>query len=382
MTVFAPDDLTVVPVSLGDRSYEIKIGPGVLAEAGDAAKALGARNVAVVTDQTVAGLHLEPVMASLEAAGINAAPIIVPPGESTKSFAHLEKVCAGLLAARIERGDLVLALGGGVVGDLAGFAAAVLRRGVRAIQAPTSLLAQVDSSVGGKTGINTPVGKNLIGSFHQPSLVLADTDVLDTLSPREFRAGYAEVVKYGLIDDTEFFMWLERNWQDVFAGGAARTRAIAKSCASKASIVSRDEFETGDRALLNLGHTFAHALEGAVAYDGTRLVHGEAVAIGLALAFRFSASLGLVSQAEADRVVDHLRAVGLPTRISDIPGEVGNADRLMDLMAQDKKVKAGRLTFILVRGIGRSFISTDIPPQNAKSFLEAELAEPVPSFDD
>ncbi len=239
-----------------------------------------------------------------------------------------------------------------------------------------------NSSVGGKTGINTPAGKNLIGSFHQPSLVLADTDVLDTLSPREFRAGYAEVVKYGLIDDTEFFMWLERNWQDVFAGGAARTRAIAKSCASKASIVSRDEFETGDRALLNLGHTFAHALEGAVAYDGARLVHGEAVAIGLALAFRFSVSLGLVSQAEAHRVVDHLRAVGLPTKISDIPGDVGDADRLMDLMAQDKKVKAGRLTFILARGIGRSFIATDIPPQNAKSFLEAELAEPVPSFDD
>jgi 3-dehydroquinate synthase len=244
---------------------------------------------------------------------------------------------------------------------------------VRVVQVPTSLLAQVDSSVGGKTGINTKAGKNLIGAFHQPSLVLADTDVLDTLPDREFRAGYAEVVKYGLIDDAGFFGWLEKNWGNVFQGGADRTKAIATSCASKASIVARDEFETGDRALLNLGHTFAHALEAAVSYDGKRLVHGEAVAIGLALAFQFSARLGLASPEDAERVTTHLKTVGLPTRIQDIPGEVGTADRLLDLMAQDKKVKAGRLTFILARGIGRSFVAPDVPPQNAHEFLKSAL---------
>jgi 3-dehydroquinate synthetase len=245
---------------------------------------------------------------------------------------------------------------------------------VRVIQVPTSLLAQVDSSVGGKTGINTSAGKNLIGSFHQPSLVLADTGTLDTLPQREFRAGYAEVVKYGLIDDAAFFGWLEKHWHNVFSGGAERTEAIAKSCAAKAGIVARDEFEMGDRALLNLGHTFAHALEAAVRYDGSRLVHGEAVAIGLALAFQFSASLGLVSEQEAERVADHLKAVGLPTRIQDIPGEVGSAEHLVDLMAQDKKVKGGRLTFILARGIGRSFVSPDVPAQNARDFLASVLA--------
>jgi 3-dehydroquinate synthase len=249
-----------------------------------------------------------------------------------------------------------------------------VRRGVRIIQVPTSLLAQVDSSVGGKTGINTQAGKNLIGSFHQPSLVLADTATLDTLPEREFRAGYSEVVKYGLIDHAGFFSWLESNWKNVFDGGAERTKAIATSCQSKASIVARDEFETGDRALLNLGHTFGHALEAAVQYDGARLVHGEAIAIGLALAFRFSAKLGLAPEDDAARVVAHLKAVGLPTRIQDIPGKVGDADRLMDLMAQDKKVKAGRLTFILARGIGRSFVATDVPPQNARDFLVSALA--------
>ena len=369
-----PESSTIrVPVSLGERSYDIRIGD-VLGEAGEAAAALGARNVAVVTDENVAALHLTPLLESLAAAGLNASAVTVPPGEPSKSFQRFEEVCGKLLDARIERGDIVIALGGGVVGDLAGFAAAVLRRGVRVIQVPTSLLAQVDSSVGGKTGINTRAGKNLIGSFHQPSLVLADTAVLDTLPLREFRAGYAEVVKYGLIDDAEFFFWLEKNWRDVFAGKPARARAIAKSCASKASIVARDEFENGDRALLNLGHTFAHALEAAVAYDGARLVHGEAVSIGLALAFRFSASLGLVSEHDAERVDSHLREVGLPTRIAEIPGEVGDADRLLGLMAQDKKVKAGRLTFILARGIGRSYIAPDVPPQNARSFLAKELA--------
>ncbi len=363
-----------VPVALGERSYEIRIGSGLMTGVGADAKALGARAATVVTDAHVGPLYLDSVRASLEAAGLAASDIVLPPGESTKSFRHLEEVSNALLAAKIERGDLVIALGGGVIGDLAGFAAAILRRGVRAIQIPTSLLAQVDSSVGGKTGINTKAGKNLIGAFHQPSLVLADTDVLDTLSPREFRAGYAEVVKYGLIDDLSFFSWLEKNWTEVFAGGEARTKAIATSCTSKASIVARDEFETGDRALLNLGHTFAHALEAAVAYDGTRLVHGEAVAIGLALAFEFSARLGLTSEDDADRVRDHLKAVGLPTRIQDIPGEVGDAAHLLDLMGQDKKVSGGRLTFILARGIGRSFIASDIPPQNVLGFLSEKLA--------
>jgi 3-dehydroquinate synthase len=363
----------IVPVALGERAYDIRIGAGLLAELGKDISAAGARAAAIVTDENVARLHLDAARASLDAANITTSAAIVPAGEATKSFSHLEEVCAKLLEAKIERGDVVVAFGGGVVGDLAGFAAAILRRGVRVVQVPTSLLAQVDSSVGGKTGINTKAGKNLIGSFHQPSLVLADTDVLDTLPDREFRAGYAEVVKYGLIDDAGFFGWLEKNWGNVFQGGTDRTKAIATSCKSKASIVARDEFETGDRALLNLGHTFAHALEAAVAYDGKRLVHGEAVSIGLALAFQFSARLGLAAPEDADRVTSHLKAVGLPTRIQDIPGEVGDADRLLDLMAQDKKVKSGRLTFILARGIGRSFVAPDVPPQNAREFLRAAL---------
>jgi 3-dehydroquinate synthase len=363
----------IVPVALGERAYDIRIGSGVLAQLGPDVAALGARSAAIVTDENVARLHLDTARASLDAAGVKATAIVVPSGESSKSFEQLEKVSARLLDAKIERGDVVVAFGGGVVGDLAGFAASILRRGVRVVQVPTSLLAQVDSSVGGKTGINTKAGKNLIGAFHQPSLVLADTDVLDTLSDREFRAGYAEVVKYGLIDDAGFFAWLEQHWRNVFQGGADRTKAIATSCGSKASIVARDEFETGDRALLNLGHTFGHALEAAVGYDGERLVHGEGVAIGLALAFQFSVRLGLAAPEDADRVVAHLKAVGLPTRIQDIPGEVGDADRLLDLMAQDKKVKAGRLTFILARGIGRSYVASDVPPQNAREFLKASL---------
>lgn len=367
------DGVVVVPVALGERSYDIRIGAGVVQTIGEHAKNLGARAVAVVTDENLAAQHLASIRASLDAADIRTHTVIVPPGEESKSFAQLEKVSAGLLEARIERGDLVIALGGGVVGDLAGFAAAILRRGVRVLQVPTSLLAQVDSSVGGKTGINTSFGKNLIGAFHQPSLVLADTQILDTLPMREFRAGYAEVVKYGLIDDVGFFQWLEQNWAEIFAGGEARTRAIATSCAAKAAIVARDEFENGDRALLNLGHTFGHALEAAVGYDGKRLVHGEGVAIGITLAFQFSASLGLVAESEAERVADHFKAVGLPTRIRDIRGEVGSAEHLLDLMAQDKKVKAGRLTFILARGIGRSFIASDVPPQNALEFLRTAL---------
>lgn len=276
-----------------------------------------------------------------------------------------------LLAARIERRDLVLALGGGVVGDLAGFAAAALRRGVDFVQAPTSLLAQVDSSVGGKTGINSRHGKNLVGAFHQPILVLADTGALDTLPLREFRSGYAEVAKYGLIDNAPFFGWLERRWEAVFRGGAERIEAIATSCASKAAVVSRDEKETGDRALLNLGHTFGHALEAGAGFS-QRLLHGEAVAVGMAQAFRFSAAQGLCATADAERVEAHLRTVGLPTRIADIPGALPDTDGLMDLIAQDKKVSRGALTFILARGIGQSYIARDVDPAQLRAFLEEE----------
>jgi 3-dehydroquinate synthase len=279
-----------------------------------------------------------------------------------------------LIAARVERADLVLALGGGVIGDLAGFAAAILRRGLDYVQVPTTLLAQVDSSVGGKTAIDSSHGKNLIGAFHQPVLVLADTALLDTLSPRQFRAGYAEVAKYGLIGDAAFFSWLDANWRDVFAGGPAREHAIAVSCRMKAAIVSRDERETGERALLNLGHTFGHALEAGAGFSD-RLLHGEAISLGMVLAFRFSAGRGLLPAAEAERVERHLAAVGLPIDISSVPGGVPGPDRLMELIAQDKKVKRGNLTFILARGIGASFIAPDVDAADVRAFLVQQLAE-------
>jgi len=261
-----------------------------------------------------------------------------------------------------------------VIGDLAGFAAAITRRGMRFIQIPTTLLAQVDSSVGGKTGVNSEHGKNLIGAFHQPSLVLADVDCLDTLSKREFAAGYAEVVKYGLINDAEFFNWLEAHHDSVFVGGPDRVHAISTSCRAKAAIVMRDEREEGERALLNLGHTFAHAFERIVAYDGTRLVHGEAVAIGLCCAFRFSQRLGLASGQDASRIERHLEKVGLPTKIQSIPGWTVGSEQILEAMAQDKKVKRGRLTFILARGIGDSFIAPDIDPGDVRFFLDEHLA--------
>lgn len=367
-----PADPTQLRVGLGERSYDIVIGPGLLAQAGARIAALrpGAR-VGIVTDRNVAERHLGTVEQSLKEAGFTPTAVVVEPGEKSKSIAVFEQVLDGLLAARIERRDLVLALGGGVVGDLAGFAAAALRRGVDFVQAPTSLLAQVDSSVGGKTGINTRYGKNLVGAFHQPILVLADTGALDTLPLREFRSGYAEVAKYGLIDNAPFFGWLERKWQEVFGGGPARIEAIATSCASKAAVVSRDEKETGDRALLNLGHTFGHALEAGAGFS-QRLLHGEAVAIGMAQAFRFSAAQGLCAPADAERVATHLRTVGLPTLIADIPGELPDTDGLMNLIAQDKKVSRGALTFILARGIGQSFIARDVDAAKVRSFLEAE----------
>jgi 3-dehydroquinate synthase len=285
-----------------------------------------------------------------------------------------EQACEHVIAAHIERDDLVLALGGGVIGDLAGFVASVVRRGLDYVQVPTTLLAQVDSSVGGKTAINSAHGKNLIGAFHQPVLVVADTATLDTLPPREFRAGYAEVVKYGLLGDGAFFSWLETNWREVFKGGPAREHAIAICCRAKAAIVARDERETGDRQLLNLGHTFGHALEAATGFSG-RLLHGEAVAAGMALAFEFSARRGLLPAAEADRAIRHLAEVGLPARPQDIPGELPSVDRLIDLMAQDKKIKRGMPTFILVRGIGAAFVDTGVDARDVRAFLDEKLAK-------
>lgn len=362
-----------VRVALQDRSYDIHVGAGLVARAGGYISALkpGAR-VAVVSDETVFACHGQALAASLSAADIAFSNIILAPGEASKNWQTLEKVVESLIGARIERRDVVVAFGGGVVGDLAGCAAALVRRGVDIVQIPTSLLAQVDSSVGGKTGINSPMGKNLIGAFHQPCLVLVDTSVLDSLSPRHMRAGYAEIVKYGLLGDAPFFDWLESHWQAVFNGGPERMKAIATSCQAKAAIVARDETETGERALLNLGHTFGHALEALTGYS-SRLLHGEGVAIGMALAFRFSAQLGYIEATKAQRVVTHLRAVGLPTLLSDLEGEVGSVDAIMGAMAQDKKVSRGKLTFILVRDIGAAFIARDIAQDSVRSFLASEL---------
>ncbi|MGQ3676434.1 3-dehydroquinate synthase [Xanthobacter sp. TB0139] len=360
---------STVHVDLAGRPYDIHIGPGLLAEAGAHVKALrpGAR-VAIVTDRNVAEHHLATVQNALSQADIENTAIIVEPGEKTKCWAGLEQVVEGLIAARIERRDLVLALGGGVVGDLAGLSASLLRRGVDVVQAPTTLLSQVDSSVGGKTGINSPQGKNLVGAFHQPVLVLADTAALDTLPAREVRAGYAEVVKYGLLGDLALFETLERDYAGVLNGGPERIAAVAASCRAKAAIVARDEKETGDRALLNLGHTFGHALEAGAGYS-SRLLHGEGVAIGMALAFAFSAQQGLCSGQDVVRVVRHLEAAGLPTQISDVPGELPDTDGLMTLIAQDKKVSRGALTFILVRGIGEAFVAKDVDPEAVRTFL-------------
>jgi len=364
-----------VPVPLPGRAYDVLIGPGLLDEAGAAVAKIAPRGAAaVVTDETVAPLYLARLTHSLEQAGLRVASVVCPPGESSKSYAEFARVCDALLEARIERKDVVVALGGGVVGDLAGFAAACLRRGVRFVQVPTTLLAQVDSSVGGKTGVNSPLGKNLVGAFHQPSLVIADTRTLDSLSPRQFRAGYAEVVKYGLVGDRGFFERLEARWRDVFAGGDERLHAIETSVAAKARLVVEDETEQGERALLNLGHTFAHAFERLTGYDATRLVHGEAVSVGLCLAFRFSRDLELCTGQDAQRVEAHLQAVGLPTRMKDIPGLNSNAETVLDAMRQDKKVVRGRLTFILTRGVGEAFVAKEVDEGRALAFLNSELA--------
>ena len=356
--------------------YDVAIGRGVLAELGTRIVKLrpGAAAV-VVCDAHVAKLHWKKARASLATAGVKARRVVVPAGEASKSWRRLNAVCKKLLDAKIERGDIVVALGGGVVGDLAGFAAGIVRRGVNLVQVPTTLLAQVDSSVGGKTGINFSQGKNQIGAFHQPILVVADTALLDSLPRREFRAGYAEVVKYGLLGDADFFSWLETNWEDVFARGPALEKAIATSCRAKAGIVKDDERETGTgRHLLNLGHTFGHALEAAAGFS-RRLLHGEAVAIGMALAFEFSARRKLLAQADFKRVLRHLQEVGLPTRISDIKGKRPRVDALMKLMARDKKVQRGKLNLILARGIGAARVVHDVDPREVRAFLAEKLAQ-------
>jgi 3-dehydroquinate synthase len=369
-----PRDPITVPVALGDRAYDIVIGRGLLASLGPRIAALrpGARTV-IVTDETVAQHHLAAAEASLAAAGIASSRIVVPAGEASKSLAQFENVCEAIIAARIERSDLAIALGGGVIGDLAGFSAACVRRGLDFVQVPTTLLAQVDSSVGGKTGINSRHGKNLIGAFHQPALVIADTALLDTLPPREVRAGYAELAKYGLLGDAGFFHWLEANAADVFSGGPAREHAIAVSCRAKAAIVARDERETGERALLNLGHTFGHALEAACGFS-QRLLHGEAVALGMVMAFDFSVRNGFCAGQDAGRVRAHLAGSGLPTHVSEVPGGVPGVDALMRLIAQDKKVRRGALTFILVRGIGEAFIEHNVDPAEVRAFLEHAMS--------
>jgi shikimate kinase / 3-dehydroquinate synthase len=363
-----------IHVELGTRSYPIFIGPGLIAEAGNHIRRLAPRaSCAIVTDENVARLQLPALQTALDEAVIRHASVIVGAGENSKSFEVYAYVCNALIAARLDRGDVVIALGGGVIGDLAGFAAATVRRGMRLVQMPTTLLAQMDSSVGGKTGINSVHGKNLVGAFHQPSLVIADTATLETLPPREFRAGYAEIVKYGLLGDSNFFAWLEANWHAVFGGGAPRIHAIATSCKAKAAIVGRDEYDAGERALLNLGHTFAHALERLTAYDSARLTHGEAVAIGVACAFRFSARRGLCTAEDVARVEGHLQQVGLPVRMAAIPGFDASAEAILDAMYQDKKVVHGTLTFVLARAIGDCFVAKAVEPSDVRAFLQDEL---------
>lgn len=364
-----------VPVALGARSYDIHIGSGLLAEAGRLIAPLLPRpKLAIITDTNVAAQHLKTVEKSLNEAAIEHATLVVPAGENSKSVSQLEAVCDWLLAQKIERDDCIVALGGGVIGDLTGFAAAILRRGTRFIQIPTTLLSQVDSSIGGKTAVNATAGKNLIGAFHQPDLVLADMDVLASLPARELRAGYAEVVKYGALGDAAFFDWLEKNGTSVLAlDRAALAHAVAESCRAKAAIVARDEREAGERALLNLGHTFAHAFEKLTGY-GDALLHGEAVAYGMVLAFAFSAKRGLCETEHAARLKAHLAASDLPTDMAHIGNGVFEADALIDAMAQDKKVKAGQMRFILARALGDSFIATDVTSDELRPFLIAQGA--------
>ncbi len=368
------DSRHVVSVALPGRSYDITIGPNLTSELGSRLGPLLKRpKVAVVTDTNVAALHLAKLEAALSAVAIRHDAIVLPAGEASKSFAQLADLSDRLLAAGIERNDAILAFGGGVIGDLAGFAAAILRRGVALVQVPTTLLAQVDSSVGGKTGINSQYGKNLIGAFHQPIAVFADVSLLDTLPERQLRAGYAEVVKYALIGDRPLFEWLEVNGVRLISRSVAElTRAVRSSCEAKAGIVLRDETEAGERALLNLGHTFAHALEAAAGFSDT-LLHGEAVAVGIAMAFRLSTALGLCPVADAHKVERHLAQIGLPTSLRGVAVALPPAGALLDIMRQDKKARQGRITLILVRCIGKAFVASDVAEQRISSFLESEL---------
>lgn len=364
-----------VHVDLGARSYDIHIGPDLVTNAGTYISPFARRpRVAIVTDENVAALHLKTLFDGLAAEGLDAVQLTLPAGEATKSWAHLQTVVEWLLEQKIERDDLVVAFGGGVIGDLTGFAAAILRRGVRFVQIPTSLLAQVDSSVGGKTGINSPHGKNLVGAFYQPQLVLADVGLLGTLTPRDFLAGYGEVVKYGLLGDADFFTWLEQNAPAMAAGDMEkRIYAVERSCQMKAEIVNQDETEQGVRALLNLGHTFCHALEAATGYSD-RLLHGEGVAIGCALAFETSMRLGLCSQEAPSRVREHLRTMGMKVDLSDIDGTLPPADDLIALMGQDKKVKDGKIAFIMARDIGDAFVTRDVDLNIVAQVLGDNLA--------
>jgi len=362
-------------VELGPRSYDILIGSGLIGDAGRHIQALGANaRTLIVTDQNVAKTHLPTLQAALQRAGIRHHAIVLPAGEQTKDFTHLARLSEDLLAQGVERSTLLIALGGGVIGDITGFAAGILLRGIDFVQIPTTLLAQVDSSVGGKTGINTPQGKNLVGAFHQPRLVLADLDALTTLPKREIRAGYAEVVKYGLIGDAPFFAWLEDHGASLLDGDlSARRHAVSVSCAAKARIVGADEREAGNRILLNLGHTFGHALEAECGY-GDELLHGEAVAIGMVMAFDLSARLGLSPAADAARVARHLASVGLPTGLDAIGGRRFAANRLIDHMRRDKKVSQGRIAFVLTRGIGQAFLARDVALDQVQDMLAEAIA--------
>ena len=361
----------IITVGLGDRAYAIHVGNGLLAQAGALIKPFAKGVLPVVTDSHVGEIHLASFLQAMGKSGLDARSIVMPPGEGSKSFSGLETLSNHLLDMEIGRGGLIVALGGGVIGDLTGFAAGVLKRGVAFAQVPTTLLAQVDSSVGGKTGINTAQGKNLVGVFHQPRLVIADTALLSTLPRRELLAGYAEVAKYGALGDAQFFEWLEQNGPAALSGDqAAMVHAVAHSCQMKADIVARDERETGDRALLNLGHTFGHALEAVTGFSD-RLKHGEGVAIGMALAFRLSVKLGLAPGQDGERFVRHLQAVGLPASISDMPGPRPDTDALIAAMAHDKKVADGKINFILLKGLGKAFVTSDVPKDALRDVLTA-----------
>lgn len=364
--------MTVVPVALGERSYDVRIETGLLERSGELLGPVArGRPMPVVTDENLAP-HLTTLLARLAAADIASEAIVLPPGEATKSWSQLEILVDRLLDLGVERSDHVIALGGGVIGDLVGFACSVLKRGCNFVQVPTTLLAQVDSSVGGKTAINVRAGKNLVGAFHQPSLVLIDPTVLDTLPPRQVRAGYAEVVKYGLIDDPEFFAWCEGHGAALLAGdAAAREKAVAHSVAAKARIVAADERETtGTRALLNLGHTFGHALEAETGFS-EKLLHGEAVAAGMALAFAFSAEQGLCPAEDAARVAAHLRASGLPDGLA-AAGVSASGAALVDHMRHDKKMAGGTLPFLLARGIGRTYLDKTVDLAAVAAFLDRQ----------